>query len=117
LLDLLVDPIAIYTFYNCLPNLWIKSTNKGLYKKADGLNVPVDTAEMQMIRKTYKERAEFYMNYVLEYIKDADNRDKYPEFFDDCDKNCGQDEGFNFGLDYIGTNDDFDSFKKKTAII
>ena len=88
--------LALHTFYAALPNIWIRITNKGVYKKADNTNESVENKELEYIRRQYKSRAEWETSEMTKYIEE--NPEKYPEQ-ESCQP-CSQRKGFNFGMDY-----------------
>jgi hypothetical protein len=80
--------VAQYTFYLALPYIAYKSTNKSLSKESSEYSTPVDLSELQFIRNSVKDVAEFYQRRMVKWLADfpgvfwwysnPDSRDNLP---------------------------------------
>ena len=99
LLDDFIKPAQeLWTFYLAVPNMGTKFTNKGIFKKADEVNVPATVEDVEYIRRPYRNRAEFKTNKLIKFL--VANPDDYPEYLK-CKNKCGDKNGFTFRMDYV----------------
>lgn len=78
-----IEPVvAHYTLYYAYPFCWAKFTNKGIVNKGSDHSNPVDLRAMQYLREEAKNTAEFHAQRLMDYLKDPDNRSKYPSYWD-----------------------------------
>lgn len=96
--DYIIPALSLHTFAAALPNIAIRVTNKGIFEKADNTNNNVGVSGVDYMARQYRERAEYYTNAMVTYLKD--NIDLFPEMNADC-ADCSQKKGFNFNIDYI----------------
>ncbi len=87
LLDKLKTPLAYYTFYYSLPDLWIKSTEKGIVFKNSEFSANVDSTTMEFYSKMQFNKCLKYLDEVRNYLDD--NTTLYPLYKSSCKRSNG----------------------------
>jgi hypothetical protein len=78
LLDQVRPSLCYWAFYEGMPFLWARVTNKGLVFKNSENSQPLSKSDMIELRKTVNNWAENYDNEVLTFLRD--NLSLYPLF-------------------------------------
>lgn len=93
LLDEYIQPaLSNWVFYEALPFLYVRITNKGLLLKSSDNSESVDVQTYNMLRENVKDIAQYQTKRLQKFL--IDNRSLYPLYIcDDCD---GPNDPYNF---------------------
>lgn len=99
LLDDFIKPsLCQWSFYEALPFLRIRISPKGIVTKTSENSTPVSAEDVELLRHSIKSNAEMYDWQLIEFIKDEDNIDKYPDFRDEEGKKLNKETMQNGGF-------------------
>ena len=79
LLDDYIQPTVLhYTYYQALPSLKYKTTNKGILSGTSEVAAGISLEELQYLRNSIFDNAKFYNERLRDYLRDYSNL--YPEY-------------------------------------
>lgn len=78
LLRIIRSAMVYWTCYDALPYMWIKLRNIGLVKQSGDNLETVSEQEMAVVRKELKNKADFYMKRLQDYL--CENRELFSEY-------------------------------------
>jgi hypothetical protein len=86
LLDDYIHPALLqWSLYECLPFVNYKFTNKAITTSSSDNSESIELTELQYLRQSVRDVAEYYSQRVIDYIKD--NESLFPEYTSNGD-NC-----------------------------
>ena len=95
----IVNTSAYWSWYEASMFLNYKTYAKGVMKQSSDNSDPVTKEEFEMFRQGIKDKAVFYRNRMLEYLKD--NKEKYPLWRNSEENPINKSETYSSGI-YLG---------------
>ena len=96
--DFIKQSLSQWTFYEALPFLRIRISAKGIVTKSSENTTAVSADDIGLLRREIKSNAEMYDNQLLEFLRDEDNTDNYPDFRDEESNKLNKDTYTNGGF-------------------
>lgn len=76
--DYIMDAVAYWAFYECLPYVRFKVVNKGVESQYSEWSSNTDSQELNRLQEAIGNKAEFYTRRLSDFI--LENRQYYPEY-------------------------------------
>jgi len=81
LVDDYIQPFLIQTaYYNAIPHIMYRTMNNGIVQGTMENAQSVDLATMQYLRNVQKQRADFYMTRLMDYLLIGKGQNKFPDY-------------------------------------
>lgn len=76
-----IQPFLIQTaYFNAIPHLMYRTLNRGIQEGQNEFGSPVDIETMKYLRSLQKQRADFYMTRLQDYLLIGRGQNKFPQY-------------------------------------
>lgn len=76
-----IQPFLIQTaYFNAIPHLMYRTLNRGIQEGQNEFGSPVDIETMKYLRSLQKQRADFYMTRLQDYLLIGRGQNKFPDY-------------------------------------